>query len=394
MIEKAIQRACERPVLSDTAMMKRIALEQKAAAEEIHETEAVASVGVMRTQRQLQGVDKQEASSMIENYADFKWKGVDSACQGKDRIVKILIDAGKATLSKDECNQLPTWEEVVDTYGDKPVIHGLETCGRFRELVSASSKEGHIRIAGLYNTGTNALSAALINNVKEWDGHKWEKYGVPWGKHQPAEFRWSQTDPEWEENSKFILPVISMKDPYRWMSSMCKAHYRTEWERVPGICPNLVNTGSNVTDPNNVRFLYVRHMGRVTDVSYDSLADMWSQWNQGYMDVDYPRLFIRFEDMLFHQEEVLKQITQCAGVSLQRSTYRYLLEKSKSHGRSSDFFSAIVKYGSKKGRHKCMTKPDMDYARTALDSKLMETFKYSQPPADFTPDMEDCSEYE
>ena len=58
MIEKAIQRACERPVLSDTAMMKRIALGQKAAAEEIHETKAVASVGVMRTQRQIQGVDK------------------------------------------------------------------------------------------------------------------------------------------------------------------------------------------------------------------------------------------------------------------------------------------------------------------------------------------------
>ncbi len=49
-------------------------------------------------------------------------------------------------------------------------------------------------------------------------------------------------------------------------------------------------------------------------VSYDSLADIWSQWYADYLDSDdFPRLMVRYGDILMYPTEILTRVCQCAG---------------------------------------------------------------------------------
>lgn len=113
---------------------------------------------------------------------------------------------------------------------------------------------------------------------------------------------------------------------------------------------------------------------------YESLADMWSTWYGAYLDADFPRLMIRFEDTLFHAERVMEIITDCVGGrpgEQPSPPFRYHLGKSK-RGPSSDFPTALGKYGREAGRYDGMTADDRKYALSALDEKLMRTFRYPQ----------------
>jgi hypothetical protein len=108
------------------------------------------------------------------------------ACNGKAELLKILKDAGmKNTSSSDVCSKLPRWKDVTRFYGEEPIVYGLDTCERYRALLSAEANNGTavepmVRVAGLYNTGTNAFSHLLNYNVKDLGNH--EDWGVPWQK--------------------------------------------------------------------------------------------------------------------------------------------------------------------------------------------------------------------
>jgi hypothetical protein len=205
-----------------------------------------------------------------------------------------------------------------------------------------------------------------------------------------------------------------------WCSSQffvlvqCKARYDVHWRRAPGRCPNLVPSWQ---DKKNNKFggietfrvtvhENVLNTTLFTDV-YESLADLWSSWYQAYLDADYPRLIIRYEDTLFHAEQVVQQVVSCAGLAptmssvrsassdaaflqsgmsstrtsdpreYHRRLFRYRVERGKDHGNSSDFVSAILKYGKKDGRYQGMVPRDLRYAKErGLSSSLMETFHY------------------
>lgn len=165
----------------------------------------------------------------------------------------------------DLCDQLPQLKQVVSLYGATPVVLGLETCAPYRALVAAAvakstpvpvahsfsnetvvpfvatSPRPVIRVAGLYNSGTNALTAALADNhfphsfdygneyvdgTSRTNGSLWE---VPWGKHVPP------TKGRREASSSsdvepalvpLVLPIVIVRDPFRWMSSMVRTSKR------------------------------------------------------------------------------------------------------------------------------------------------------------------------
>lgn len=80
---------------------------------------------------------------------------------------------------------------------------------------------------------------------------------------------------------------------------MCKSTYKTEWNKgLDGRCPNLlVSQEERELEGNgNLTTYEVSVDDRDFDEHYTSLAHMWSSWNAQYVDVDYPRLMIRFED--------------------------------------------------------------------------------------------------
>jgi hypothetical protein len=71
----------------------------------------------------------------------------------------------------------------------------------------------------------------------------------------------------------------------------------------------------------------------------------------------------------------MKLISECSGLPL-NEPFTYLLEESKTHGDPKNFVSAMTQYSSAKGRQKNMSPEDLEYAKKALDSELMQIFHY------------------
>jgi hypothetical protein len=72
----------------------------------------------------------------------------------KGPILAILEQAGIDTLNDldaETLNALPTWSQIQQMIGDKPIIHGLETCQAFRDSIDPTVK--FFGIAGTFNTG-------------------------------------------------------------------------------------------------------------------------------------------------------------------------------------------------------------------------------------------------
>ena len=58
---------------------------------------------------------------------------------------------------------------------------------------------------------------------------------------------------------------------------------------------------------------YTRH--------WHSLLHVWNEWYHEYVfDAKFPRLIVRFEDLLFHTPAVVEQIRQCVGATYRDSS--------------------------------------------------------------------------
>ena len=83
-----------------------------------------------------------------------------------DHIVKIL-SAANVEIDEELAEQLPTWNDIVSMYGDKPVIYGLDTCAEYRDTITPERRM--LGPAGMFNTGTNLLFELMKVNcdIKE-----------------------------------------------------------------------------------------------------------------------------------------------------------------------------------------------------------------------------------
>ena len=119
-----------------------------------------------------------------------------------------------------------------------------------------------------------------------------------------------------------------------------------------------------------------------------SLSDYWSDWIRSYYDLNESRIFVRFEDLLFHAEDLMYKIAECVGLENDfELPYLYPTHSSKKHGHSIDFFNALTMYAHATVVN--MTQADLNYAkswtpssRQGLDAELMAAFHYSHPGAD------------
>lgn len=112
---------------------------------------------------------------------------------------------------------------------------------------------------------------------------------------------------------------------------------------------------------------------------WDSLVDLWNDWYRQYLEADYPRLMVRFEDLLFQAPAVMKQISDCMGVDFNASQFEYQIKSAKGHGSHTDFLHAIIKSGNETARKKGMTVQDLTFAAQHLDVDLMRIFQYQSP---------------
>lgn len=163
----------------------------------------------------------EEVTSLIDQFPRF--------CRGKKPLLRQIREAG-LNITKNVCEGLPTMEDVEDLYGQGPVVVGLETCERYRKLISANTnKNGKAyppapKVAGLWNVGTNALVGHLLNNLIGYDPTANQTEAtVTWGKHTPLYLKYNITWPEKKPESRdHILPIVVVRDPYRWLQAMVR----------------------------------------------------------------------------------------------------------------------------------------------------------------------------
>jgi hypothetical protein len=334
----------------------------------------------------------------------------DAEDMDKSRIIEILKNSDVEVTAEDIEN-LPTWGEVKSLYGAEPKIIGLETCAKFRETVPA--EDMYIAPAGIFNTGTNLLAnnlaqfcklpkreAVTTHDKTPGHGRKWKAgtmFQVPWGKHTPASLRLKHNAQLGSKDviQTHVLPVVIVKDPYHWMVSMCRHSYQANWYHTEQHCPNLVpnrfDFGNRGITPNsgpiNVNVRYTDDRSRISH--HKGLTGLWNDWYAEYEEAgdEFPRLMIRYEDLLFHQKEVMTHICDCAGGEL-KNQHRMQLKDTSAKGNygvhtgSSGLLSAIQRYGRAVQRVDGMTIDDKKYAEKALNPEFMKMFGYSYPPID------------
>ena len=86
---------------------------------------------------------------------------------GVDPHILNILHAADVEIDEELAAVLPTWEDIVGMYGDRPIISGLETCEAYREQVKPEDRM--TGPAGMFNTGTNLLFELLKTNcdIKE-----------------------------------------------------------------------------------------------------------------------------------------------------------------------------------------------------------------------------------
>jgi len=322
----------------------------------------------------------------------------------------------------------PTIEEVEVLYGDRIVIHGLDQCKAYRDKVSGRLR--YIAPAGLQNTGTNTLYKLLQRNCyipEHWvenprsnrsetpftpdmdelfDCQKDEckkkldsfdlttgiRETVAWWKHGPASWRDNppyliQGIAESKEGKRFdrmnALPVVMIKDPVNWMSSMCRNPYEVSFYRPMGRCPKLTQPEKRtvtIIPPKGLKNKYI--------IKYDTLIDMWGYYyNEWTNNASFPNLVVRYEDLLFHPKEVISQVCACAGGKMRDDGFRLMEKSSKPHGfgilgpktSRTGLSAATIIYGKKDIRDSVLDHDDKRFARKNLNPNVMNTFNYKPP---------------
>jgi hypothetical protein len=348
-------------------------------------------------------------------------KEIPSAAVDKSEILRVLKAAGVASIDDETLNKLPEWSHLTSTYGPMvtPVIFGLDTCPKFQYM--RNPDHSFIAPAGSFNTGTNLLYLLLLKNCRFPTGlngtrskvidkmgrRRYSKaqsiqWQVPWGKHlQPSEssglrhranFRTHYIDPS------AVLPVVVIKDPYTWLASMCRHPYDARWKRRGEHCPNLVpdaeglrrgirgntseggvpvevvhqmvppRSGVNNSEPfgtiraNNSLVKRIR-------TEHTSLVGLWNDFYSDYYEkVGFPRLIVRYEDLMLQPRKFLTKICECGGGQIKNPENLTIVKESakgnvSAHEGSSGLVGALISYGSPKKRVARMTDGDLTYAR-------------------------------
>ena len=117
----------------------------------------------------------------------------------------------------------------------------------------------------MFNSGINLLMRLLKESCKipervayygwndtfdRWGMGPGDAHGMrwpfPWGKHTAAKYRTvHSTDKASNMEIDTVLPIVTIRNPYVWMSCMCKHPYTAQWAHPPNRCPHLVGNARN-----------------------------------------------------------------------------------------------------------------------------------------------------
>jgi hypothetical protein len=184
-----------------------------------------------------------------------------------------------------------------------------------------------------------------------------------------------------EINKDYVLPVVTIRNPWTWMQSMCKNNYAARWLHRSQ-CPNLrIIDSSGEEHWNNLTVLY-----GAGPESYTSLVHLWNDWYKSYtIDAQYPIIMIRMEDLIFHTKETVTAVCECAGGKLRTDRpFRFIQESAKKdspgHDTTTGYIEAWIKYSKLLQPEAGFAHNDYEAALEGLDQELMDSFHYQHPP--------------
>ncbi|ETO17439.1 hypothetical protein RFI_19880 [Reticulomyxa filosa] len=283
----------------------------------------------------------------------------------------------------------------------------------------------YIAIAGMYNTGTNALYRLMNRNCMgylTW-GYRQTLHQVPWLKHSLVNASIIQSLP-WTWKLRFpMLAVVIIKDPLTWIKSTCKARYyiqfsnQSQW--YSRHCPKHIH-----------KSILLWHQ-----TVYPSLAHLWNAWSEclyiymyiyefvcvcvyeeegegitiyvaltfpfffffcccyinlmcirickrysAYFDRQvyeaFPVVIIRFEDLLFQPNSILKLFCEyCVGGRLKKISARQVIElPTKQHGDSRNRTEALHTYSNREYRTSEFTARDLRYLNHLIYFAFLQLF--------------------
>lgn len=313
-----------------------------------------------------------------------KEEAINMASDEQQFALSILLDA-EIDVTEEIVKQLPLVSDIHAQYGNKPIIHNLESCRRFRDTYRP--EERFMAVAGMFNTGTNILGNLIVHNCafprKRGTKGTGMRQQVPWGKHNPPSTHRLQhvTKVGGKDlpNQEAVFPLVIIKDPYHWAVSMCRHRYFTIWEHDDEDCPNIVSIWDK--EPTDVTVKYAKNLEH-----YETLLGLWNEWYNEYegQKEEYPLAYVRFEDILFNAKHVVEEVCSCVGgFSINKGKFNYLEDSAKpdrgTHAGANGLVSSIIRYGNPKMRLEGWTKLDYDYAQEHLDQRLMHKYGYSTP---------------
>lgn len=174
------------------------------------------------------------------------------------------------------------------------------------------------------------------------------------------------------------MPFVLIKDPFHWMGSECRHEYLLKWTHDETHCPNIIdNTVTDRYQPHPVTSNYAK-----SEEHYESLVDVWNTWYHEWEQQSFPMIQTRFEDLVFHGEEVLKTACECVGglftdefVFIERNAKEDLPLNAGTNG----LVKTLIQYGNSANRFNGFTSREIQYASEQLDPGLMEKFGYRSP---------------
>jgi hypothetical protein len=93
---------------------------------------------------------------------------------GREAVLELFQQAGIKNLDDATIQKLPTWKQVVDLFGERPILVNLKKCSGFRRAVPET--ERMVGAAGMFSTGTNLVTHLLKQNCRI--SARLKKYGT------------------------------------------------------------------------------------------------------------------------------------------------------------------------------------------------------------------------
>ena len=209
-------------------------------------------------------------------------------------------------------------------------------------------------IAGLFNTGTNyAWGFLRLGNCISPNGtHKGIPLGyqVMYSRSQSDLYKRSEQNLELFRSGKhtylptlfenyrpawnYILPnptrghlIVMVRHPLTWMPSMCKKSWacdigvrHTQLKQQGALAGT--GHGKQFTAASCIKGVLERpvHCRDNRGHNHTSLAHLWVDWIGAYMNKAHPskRVFVRYEDLLLHPDQIFALLCPCLGASVAR----------------------------------------------------------------------------